>query len=77
MYFALKSEKFDDVFTKLYGRYLDTGEPFEVMVKTEDFKKWEKGELIQNAFPYLNADMREALISGLSPSGFNEAFSDT
>jgi len=36
-----------------------------IEVKDEDFDKWTHGELIQNAFPYLNIDQRELLISGL------------
>ena len=34
-------------------------------VGTADLANWEGGELIQNAMPYLTADEREVLISGI------------
>lgn len=33
-------------------------------VLAEDFEKYQNGELVQNCFPYLDADERELLISG-------------
>ncbi len=33
-------------------------------VEEADFYAWQKGELIQNAFPYLNGDQREMLMTG-------------
>jgi len=38
-----------------------------VTVGEEGFAKWEKGELIQNAMPYLSATQREQIISNLCP----------
>ena len=38
----------------------------EPQVFDESFSKWEKGELIQNAFPMLNADEREFLMTGMT-----------
>ena len=40
----------------------------EPQVFEESFSKWEKGELIQNAFPMLNADEREFLMTGMTAS---------
>jgi len=37
------------------------------------FAKWEDGELIQNAFPMLNADEREFLMTGMTSSDWREA----
>ena len=34
-------------------------------VNVDDYTSWENGELIQNAMPYLTADEREVLISGI------------
>ena len=34
-------------------------------VNIDDYTSWENGELIQNAMPYLTADEREVLISGI------------
>ena len=36
-----------------------------IEVKEEDFNKWRSGTIIQEAFPYLSASQREALITGL------------
>ena len=36
-----------------------------VVVKKADLMAWKKGEYIQNAMPYLEADERELLISGI------------
>ena len=37
----------------------------EMTVNVDDYTSWENGELIQNAMPYLSADEREVLISGM------------
>ena len=37
----------------------------EMAVNVDDYTSWENGELIQNAMPYLTADEREVLISGI------------
>ena len=36
-----------------------------IAVNEADYWDWQEGELAQNAFPYLSADDREALISGI------------
>lgn len=36
----------------------------------------ESGELIQNAFPTLNADQREFLITGMSPQEWDKTFGE-
>ena len=41
------------------------GEISFVDVLKEDLSKYQKGELIQNCFPYLDASEREVLISGI------------
>lgn len=41
------------------------GEAHEVYVNEADYLDWQDGELAQNAFPYLSADERELLISGI------------
>lgn len=43
------------------------GNTHSVMVKEEDYTKYLEGELVQKAFPYLNATQREQIISGLCP----------
>lgn len=44
-------------------------------VNAEDYWSWQEGELVQNAFPYLSADEREALISGICPTCWDEMLS--
>ena len=41
-----------------------------VIVKSEDYDKWENGELVQIAFPYLTPSEREALITGICDDCF-------
>jgi len=43
-------------------------------VNFNGFKSWQKGELIQNALPELNADQRELLISGTCPTCWDLMF---
>jgi len=40
----------------------------------EDVDRWQNGELIQNAMPYLSADERELLISGTCGTCFDNMF---
>ena len=50
------------------------GEEHLISVNTEDYWAWEDGELVQNAFPYLSADEREMLISGICPTCWDKMF---
>ena len=36
-----------------------------IRVNSEDYDKWENGELIQRAFPYLTPSQREAIMTGI------------
>ena len=50
-------------------------EQFEIRGEDRDFIRWEEeGELIQNALPYLSADERELLISGICGGCFDKMF---
>ena len=44
------------------------GHANEVEVNENDYWDWQDGKLAQDAFPYLNANEREMLISGICPS---------
>ena len=50
------------------------GHAHEVEVNEMDYLDWQDGELAQNAFPYLSADEREMLISGICPTCWDEMF---
>jgi len=43
------------------------GKLFSVAVREEDYTRYQNGALVQNAFPYLTATEREALVSGMCP----------
>ena len=44
---------------------------------TEDqYERWRNGELVQNAFPQLNADEREFLMTGCTPEEWDEMFGE-
>jgi hypothetical protein len=45
----------------------------QVMVNSEDYFAWRfEGKLAQDAFPYLSRVEREAIISGICPTCWNE-----
>lgn len=46
----------------------------EVEVNEADYWDWDDGELAQVAFPYLSADEREMLITGICPQCWNKYF---
>ena len=46
----------------------------DLQVDLEKFVAWQQGELIQEAFPELDADQRELLISGICPKCWDEMF---
>lgn len=50
------------------------GEVSFVTVKTMDFIDWKNGKVAQKAFPYLSADEREVLISGICPNCWEQMF---
>jgi hypothetical protein len=45
-----------------------------LVVKATDHRRWQKGEFVQKAFPYLSTDDRERLISGTCPTCWDELF---
>ena len=45
-----------------------------IEVPVDGFINWQGGELIQNAFPTLSADVREQLISGICPECWEKMF---
>lgn len=50
------------------------GKTHYIEVKAKDYLAWQNGELVQDAFPYLSADEREMLISGICPSCWDGMF---
>ena len=50
------------------------GKAHDVLVNEIDYLDWQDGKLAQDAFPYLSADEREMLISGICPNCWNSMF---
>lgn len=50
------------------------GHANEVAVNEMDYLDWQDGMLVQKAFPYLSADKREMLISGICPTCWEKTF---
>ena len=50
------------------------GREFSIVTKLEDAQRWVNGELIQTAFPYLNADQREILKTGIDSQAWDAMF---
>lgn len=58
----------------VYVRCPFCGNTSVVVVGKADFEKWENGACVQDAFPYLSADDRERLISGICPTCWDDMF---
>lgn len=54
-----------------------SGREFSIVTRLDDAQRWVNGELIQVAFPYLNADQREILKTGIDAQGWNEMFPES
>jgi hypothetical protein len=50
------------------------GRPFAITVQHSDANEWINGGLIQQCFPYLNADEREILMTGIDSESWNKMF---
>ena len=47
-----------------------------IIVDEMNYRMWKEGELIQNAFPDMPAEIREILISGTDNDCWNQMFPD-
>ena len=47
-----------------------------IPLKLEDVEKYREGALIQDAFPYLDENQRELLMSGICGTCFDKMFSE-
>lgn len=53
------------------------GRANEIEVNEMDYFDWDDGMSAQDAFPYLSAEEREMLISGICPTCWNKTFNDS
>lgn len=49
----------------------------DLNVTLEQIKAWKGGTLAQDAFPQLDADEREFLMTGITPTEWNEMFAQS
>ena len=50
------------------------GRGFAIVTRLDDANRWVNGELIQIAMPYLSADQREILKTGIDSESWEEMF---
>lgn len=50
------------------------GKAHTVQVHGKDYRAWQEGKHAQDAFPYLSANEREMLISGICPTCWDNMF---
>ena len=62
-----------DAVTVIVG-CIKCAEAQHITVGNADLDSWENGALIQDAMPYLSADEREILISGICGECFDDMF---
>jgi hypothetical protein len=60
--------------TKISGNCVFTNELYECEVPTAGLESWLNGQPIQTAMPTVSLDVREFLISGISPTGWDKTF---
>jgi len=53
------------------------GREFYIVTRLDDAQRWVNGELIQVAFPYLSADDREILKTGIDAQEWETMFAGT
>jgi hypothetical protein len=68
------TQKGNDMMTKLWATCNRCKDQVEMAVNVDDYTSWENGSLIQDAMPYLSADEREVLISGVCGTCFDKMF---
>jgi hypothetical protein len=56
--------------TRVFGNCAFTGEEYECIVPTDGAHKFQSGTPAQVAFPKLNLDDREFIISSITPKGW-------
>lgn len=60
-----------------FSGYSVGGRPFCITTKLSDANEWLNGGLIQQCFPYLDADDREILMTGIDKEGWDAMFGES
>ena len=58
------------------GNCVFTGEFYSVTVPAEQYDRYVRGAFVQDAFPDQPADVREFIMSGISPAGWAATFGE-
>lgn len=61
---------------KIFKHCSVTEKLYAVTAKIQDFTEWQNGKLAQFAFPELDNEQREFIISGTTPDEWKAWFSD-
>ena len=64
----------DDGSLIMFNGLTTAGKEFHIFAVLADAQRWANGELIQVCFPYLNADDREILMTGIDSESWEEMF---
>jgi len=64
----------DDALMITFSGLSTGGREFSIVTRLDDAQRWVNWELIQNCFPYLNADQREILKTGIDSQSWEEMF---
>jgi hypothetical protein len=59
-----------------FSGYSTGGRPFCITTKLSDANEWLNGGLIQQCFPYLDADDREILMTGIDSEDWDAMFGE-
>ena len=68
------TQKGNDMMTTMWATCNKCKNQVEMAVNVDDYTSWENGALIQDTMPYLSADEREVLISGVCGTCFDKMF---
>ena len=58
------------------GPCIQTGKAYSVTIPAQELYAYRRGAMIQDAMPSVKAEDREFLMSGYSPEGWKEIFSN-
>lgn len=73
---ACAQEQHSDGTVTVRGQCVITNKQNSVTVNAHDLENFKNGEYAQTCFPYLKAEDREFLISGISGAGWSQTFPD-
>ena len=67
-------QELENGIVRVKGKCVFTREEYQCEVPADGLQRWLAGEPIQTAMPGVSPDIREFLISGISPKGWSKSF---